>query len=54
MAEIEVLEKQTSTAKQKVTELEGALAEKAITIEGLQREVEEGKRVTAEQHQTIA
>lgn len=53
-AEIEVLEKQPSTARQKITELESSLAENARTVEGLQKEVEQEKKVTAEQQKTIA
>ena len=53
-AKSEVLEKQTSTARQNIVQLESSLAENAKTVEGLQKEVEQEKKVTTEYQKTIA
>ena len=50
----DILEKQTSTAKQRITDLENIVAENSIKIETLQKEVEQEKKTRADQQKTIA
>ena len=53
-AENEILEKQASTARQRITNLENSLAENTRIVEGLQREIEQEKKMTVDQQKTIA
>ena len=48
-----VLEKQASTVRLRITELETSLAENTRKIETLQKEIEQERKEKADQHKTI-